>query len=179
MSESIGAALRSGREQRRLTLAQVSEATRIRMPYLQALENDDLSAMPSAAQARGFMRIYAEFLELDLEALIPPPAAVLPADAAATPMAETPTTPSGTTMQAEAGATASGLLSNLRDRLARRLRTPARADNAEPPAAPEAPAKKKARNRNEMKSVLSSVCQSLQAKLQLRSRTFNHSTPAR
>ena len=54
MTESIGAALRKRREQRQLTLQQVSEATRIRVHALQALENDDISAMPSAAQARGF-----------------------------------------------------------------------------------------------------------------------------
>jgi len=91
MSESIGAALRTARERRHLTLAQVSEATRVRTHYLQALENDDLSAMPSAAQARGFLRIYSQFLDLDLNALIPPPA---PAPAPASPpAAEIPTAP--------------------------------------------------------------------------------------
>ncbi|HEY5983012.1 MAG TPA: helix-turn-helix transcriptional regulator [Anaerolineales bacterium] len=74
MNESIGATLRAAREKRQLTLAQVSESTRVRAHYLQALENDDVSAMPSAAQARGFLRIYAQFLGLDLQTLIPPPA---------------------------------------------------------------------------------------------------------
>jgi cytoskeleton protein RodZ len=78
MSETVGAALKAAREQRRLTLAQVSESTKIRIHYLQALENDDISAMPSEAQARGFLRLYASFLGLDLERLIPPPAAVVP-----------------------------------------------------------------------------------------------------
>jgi cytoskeletal protein RodZ len=78
MSETIGAALKAAREQRRLTLAQVSESTKVRTHYLQALENDDISAMPSAAQARGFLRLYADFLGLDLESLIPAPAAALP-----------------------------------------------------------------------------------------------------
>jgi len=89
MIESIGAALRTARERRHLTLAQVSEATRVRTHYLQALENDDLSAMPSAAQARGFLRIYSQFLDLDLNALIPPPAPA-PASLLA---AEIPTAP--------------------------------------------------------------------------------------
>ena len=74
MSESIGAALRRARERRQLTLAQVAETTRIRPHYLQALENDDISAMPSAAQARGFLKLYAEFLGLDLQKLVPPAA---------------------------------------------------------------------------------------------------------
>ncbi len=65
MSDSIGARLRQARELRRLTLLQVSESTRVRAHYLQALETDDYSAIPSAAQARGFLRIYTEFLELD------------------------------------------------------------------------------------------------------------------
>ena len=76
MSDSIGARLRQARELRRLTLQQVSETTKVRTHYLQALENDDHSAIPSAAQARGFLRIYAEFLELDFDDLLPPVPAV-------------------------------------------------------------------------------------------------------
>ena len=79
MSESIGAAIKRARTQRGLSLAQVSEATRIRAHYLQALENDDISAMPSAAQARGFMKIYTDFLGVDLGKLIPPPVELPPA----------------------------------------------------------------------------------------------------
>jgi transcriptional regulator with XRE-family HTH domain len=70
MSESMGAALRAAREMRHFTLAQVSETTRIRQHYLQALENGDISVMPSAAQARGFLKIYAEFLGLDFDVLV-------------------------------------------------------------------------------------------------------------
>jgi transcriptional regulator with XRE-family HTH domain len=65
MEESIGTRLKQARESRRLTLQQVSETTKVRPHYLQALENDDLSAISSAAQARGFLRIYAEFLGLN------------------------------------------------------------------------------------------------------------------
>lgn len=79
MEESIGAKLRQARELRRLTLQQVSESTKVRPHYLQALENDDLSAIPSAAQARGFLGIYAGFLRLDLSELVP---AVQPAQPA-------------------------------------------------------------------------------------------------
>ena len=74
MSESVGARLRQARELRRLTLQQVSESTKLRSHYLQALEADDYSAIPSAAQARGFLHIYASFLELDLSQVIPPSA---------------------------------------------------------------------------------------------------------
>lgn len=79
MSDSIGARLRQARELRRLTLQQVSETTKVRAHYLQALESDDYSAIPSAAQARGFLRIYAEFLELDqAELMSAVPSAPLP-----------------------------------------------------------------------------------------------------
>jgi transcriptional regulator with XRE-family HTH domain len=80
MSESVGAKLRQARELRRLTLQQVAEATRVRPHYLQALENDDHSAIPSAAQARGFLRIYADYLEINLADIMPvvPPSEPMP-----------------------------------------------------------------------------------------------------
>ncbi len=69
MSESIGSTLKQRREARHLSIEQVAEQTRVRTHYLKALENDDLSAIPSMVQARGFLRIYAEFLGLNLDEL--------------------------------------------------------------------------------------------------------------
>ncbi|HSJ89137.1 MAG TPA: helix-turn-helix transcriptional regulator, partial [Anaerolineales bacterium] len=63
---TIGQRLKEAREDRRLTLEKVFEATRIRVQYLQALEADDLSVMPSPVQARGYLRNYAEYLDLDV-----------------------------------------------------------------------------------------------------------------
>ncbi len=71
MTESIGMRLREAREKRQLSLQQISDTTKVRIHYLQALENDDLSAIPSAAQARGFLRIYAGFLGLEVADLVP------------------------------------------------------------------------------------------------------------
>src|SRR5690242_15094692 len=79
MSESVGARLRQARELRKLSIQQVSETTRLRPHYLQALESDDHSAIPSAAQARGFLRLYADFLQLDIADLIPAPPVPEPA----------------------------------------------------------------------------------------------------
>ena len=110
MTESVGARLKQARELRRLSLQQVAEATKLRIHYLQALENDDLSAMPSAAQARGFLRLYAEFLELDVAALIPIQPVV------AGPVSVTPSpAPAPETPQAKRS-----FLSGLRERLSRR-----------------------------------------------------------
>jgi len=70
MFESIGQRLKKEREARYLTLQKVSEITRIRIVFLQALESNDYSVMPSAAQGRGFLRNYAEFLELNVDEMI-------------------------------------------------------------------------------------------------------------
>lgn len=70
MFESIGQRLKKERVARFLTLEQASEATRIRIVFLQALESDDYSVMPSAAQGRGFLRNYAEYLELNIDEMI-------------------------------------------------------------------------------------------------------------
>lgn len=119
MSESIGTRLREAREKRQLSLQQASETTKVRAHYLQALENDDLTTMPSAAQARGFLRIYAEFLGLQIADLIPagPVAAAIPADPTPVrqPASSNPT-------QASVPAARPSLLGNIRDLVMRRVR---------------------------------------------------------
>lgn len=70
MTETIGQKLRQAREERSLTLEEVAQATHMRVHYLQALESNDIEALPSLVQARGFLRSYAEFLELDSGSLL-------------------------------------------------------------------------------------------------------------
>jgi len=70
MTQTIGQKLKQAREAQRLTLEKASDATHIRAPYLQALETDDLTGMPSPVQARGFLRNYAEYLGLDFEQIL-------------------------------------------------------------------------------------------------------------
>ncbi len=70
MTQTIGQRLKAEREEQRLTLEKVFEATRIRVLYLRALEADDLSVLPSPVQARGYLRNYAEFLGLDFDAIL-------------------------------------------------------------------------------------------------------------
>lgn len=65
MDQTIGAILRQKREEKKLSLDQVFQATKIRTNYLQAIENDRLDEIPSPAQARGFIRLYAGFLGID------------------------------------------------------------------------------------------------------------------
>jgi len=70
MTQSIGQKLKQAREEQNLTLDKASEGTHIRLPYLNALEIDDLSLLPSPVQARGFLRNYAEYLGLNIEQLL-------------------------------------------------------------------------------------------------------------
>ena len=66
---SLGGVLRAAREERALTLEEVETETRIRVKFLEALENGDLSVLPSVAHARGFLRNYAQYLGLDANAM--------------------------------------------------------------------------------------------------------------
>jgi|CXWL01.1.fsa_nt_gi cytoskeletal protein RodZ len=70
MSTSIGQRLKQAREARYLTLERAADDTRIRTVFLQALESDDYSVIPSAAQGRGFLRNYAAYLELNIDEMI-------------------------------------------------------------------------------------------------------------
>lgn len=68
--EDLGATLREARERRGLSLGEVERHLRIRTHLLDALERGDLASLPSEAQARGFVRNYAEFLGLDPQAIL-------------------------------------------------------------------------------------------------------------
>jgi Helix-turn-helix domain/RodZ C-terminal domain len=61
----IGGSLRTAREHRQLQLAEVEQATHIRAKYLAALEEERFDVLPGTAYAKGFLRTYADFLELD------------------------------------------------------------------------------------------------------------------
>lgn len=63
--QTLGSELRAAREQRDLSLPEVERAIKIRVKFLEALEQGNASALPSPVQARGFLRSYARFLQLD------------------------------------------------------------------------------------------------------------------
>jgi cytoskeletal protein RodZ len=67
----LGEILKTAREEQGLTLAEVAEATRIRQHFLEALEEDNPKIIPSPVVARGLIRNYAKYLNLDpIEALM-------------------------------------------------------------------------------------------------------------
>ena len=70
MPNSIGQRLKQAREERNLSVEKAEQLTRIRAYYIQALESDDYSAMSSAAQARGFLRNYSEFLGMNIDEIL-------------------------------------------------------------------------------------------------------------
>jgi hypothetical protein len=61
----IGNALRTSRERQGIELGQVERETRIRVRYLAALESEQFELLPARAYAKGFLRVYADFLGLD------------------------------------------------------------------------------------------------------------------
>lgn len=66
----IGESLRRARTDRGLELTAISEAIKIRVRYLRALEAEDWAALPAPAYARGFLHTYAAYLGLDADALV-------------------------------------------------------------------------------------------------------------
>ena len=61
----IGNTLREARSRRGLELPAVERETRIRARYLAALEQERFDLLPARAYAKGFLRVYADFLGLD------------------------------------------------------------------------------------------------------------------
>lgn len=67
-AETLGQRLREAREAREITLEEAARDTRIRVPFLDALEQGDYGGM-TPVQAQGFLRNYARYLGLDIELL--------------------------------------------------------------------------------------------------------------
>lgn len=112
--ETLGQILKTARERKRISLSQAAAKTRVKLQHLEMMERDDFSRMPAPAYAKGFIRIYADFLGLDSGPLVreyvdrhagkgragpddratPPPAEVVP-DAGEAPPADAPAAGSG------------------------------------------------------------------------------------
>jgi len=70
MAPTIGQKLLQAREERGEQLSDVEVATKIRVKFLAAMEEDRWSDLPAPAYARGFLDIYARHLGLDQQALL-------------------------------------------------------------------------------------------------------------
>jgi len=67
---AVGPTLKAARERTGRSLAECSQQLFIRLPFLEALEEGRHRDLPGGAYAAGFLRTYAEYLELDGEELI-------------------------------------------------------------------------------------------------------------
>ena len=68
--ESIGKLLKQAREKSGYNIEQAARETHISKRYLRALEDEDFSVFPGETYTIGFLRNYAEYLELDPEEII-------------------------------------------------------------------------------------------------------------
>jgi cytoskeletal protein RodZ len=87
---STGVEFRAIRESRGLTVDRIASATRIPVRYIEALERDDVRALPARPYLRGFVAAYGRELGLDPAAAVaryfadlgpPPPEPLMAADA--------------------------------------------------------------------------------------------------
>ena len=70
MAARVGQALREARLERGIELSEVERATKIRIKFLEAMEEDRWEELPAPVYARGFLQTYARFLGLDDLALV-------------------------------------------------------------------------------------------------------------
>lgn len=68
--DSIGQTLQEARKKKGVTLSQAAAATRIKLQHIESMERDDFSRIAADTYARGFIKIYAEYLGLHPEPLL-------------------------------------------------------------------------------------------------------------
>ncbi len=69
-AKPINAVLREARQRLGVDLRDVADTLRIRFVFLQAIEDGRYGDLPGTAYASGFVRSYAEFLQLDADAVL-------------------------------------------------------------------------------------------------------------
>lgn len=68
--KTVGGILREARLFKHYSLEQVEAATKIRAKFLEAIESDDYSKLPSLAYAKGFVKNYSTYLGLDSDTVL-------------------------------------------------------------------------------------------------------------
>ncbi|NWF56627.1 MAG: helix-turn-helix domain-containing protein [Syntrophaceae bacterium] len=67
---TVGRLLQKTREEKKISLESIARETRIKLDFLQAIEEDSFQVMPGEAYARGFIRSYSKFLHLNAEEMV-------------------------------------------------------------------------------------------------------------
>ena len=70
MTQMLGKQLRDIRQSRGISLDEIAQKTHIKLDYLKAIESGDAESLPSPVQMRGFLRLYAGVLNVDLDELL-------------------------------------------------------------------------------------------------------------
>lgn len=68
--KSIGQILKSERLKKKYTIEDVNKFIKIHPDYIKALEGDDYSVFDGKVHSKGFLKIYVDFLGLDLDELL-------------------------------------------------------------------------------------------------------------
>lgn len=66
----IGEILRKERERQRMTIQEIEDGTSIRASYIEAIESGEYDKMPGRVYAKGFIKNYANFLNLNGEEIV-------------------------------------------------------------------------------------------------------------
>ena len=88
---TLGETLREARQQKKAKLGQVETETRIARAKLEALESDNLEALPDDVYTRGAIRNYALYLGLDANETLALYRSARPAAVAARPLSRVTT----------------------------------------------------------------------------------------
>lgn len=68
--KTVGGILHDARRSKNLTLDQVERDTKIRVKFLEGIESDDYSKLPSQSYAKGFIKNYGVYLGLNANTLL-------------------------------------------------------------------------------------------------------------
>ncbi len=68
--KTAGDLLKEKRLLKELSLEKVSSQTKIKLEYLESIENSDFASLPSSTFAKGFLRNYATYLKLNPETIV-------------------------------------------------------------------------------------------------------------
>ena len=68
--KSIGLILKTARQKKNFSVEDIYKFIKVHPKYIRALENDDYSVFDGRVHSKGFLKIYAEFLELDLNEVL-------------------------------------------------------------------------------------------------------------
>ncbi len=70
MTRSIGDILKKARDKKKLTLEKVTRDIKIHPNYIKALESDDYKVFSGKVHSKGFLKIYAEYLDLGVNEIL-------------------------------------------------------------------------------------------------------------